>query len=93
MIELQLEEEDLREMLSSQEDDMRLSIQANAMSGSAYTYQSFSDEDVKAYADALENPKMQRVYELMNAVQYEIMANRFEAMATEMSKLQPTTDL
>lgn len=93
VIELQLEEEDLREMLSSQEDDMRLSIQANAMSGAAYTYQSFSDEDVKAYADALEDPKMKRVYELMNAVQYEIMANRFEAMATEMSKLQPTTDL
>lgn len=93
VIDLQLEEEDLREMLSSQEDDMRLSIQASSMSGAAYTYQSFSDADVKAYADALEHPKMRQVYELMNAVQYEIMANRFEAVATEMSKLQPSTDL
>jgi len=36
---------------------------------------------------------MQRVYELMNAVQYEVMANRFEALATRMSGLQPGEEL
>ena len=36
---------------------------------------------------------MRKVYELMNAVQYEVMANRFEALAAEMKRLQPSTDL
>jgi len=93
VIELQLDEPDLREMLSSQEDDMRLSIQSSSLSGAAFTYQAFSDEEVSTYADALEDPKMKRVYELMNAVQYEVMANRFEAVAVRMSNLQPSTDL
>ncbi|MFK7877629.1 MAG: DUF2059 domain-containing protein [Paracoccaceae bacterium] len=93
VIELQLDEPDLREMLKSQENTLRQSIRASALSGSAYTYQAFSDAEVAAYADALEDPKMKRVYALMNAVQYEIMANRFEALAVEMAGLQPSTDL
>jgi len=93
VIDLQLDEPDLRALLQSQEGDLIQSIQAGALSGAAYTYQAFSDEEVAAYANALENPKMQEVYELMNAVQYEVMANRFEAMAVAMSRLQPSTDL
>ncbi len=93
VIELRMEEADLRESLKSQEGEMRRSMQISALSGSAYTYQAFSDADVTAYADALENPKMQRVYELMNAVQFEIMANRYEAVADRMSALQPSQDL
>lgn len=93
VIELQMEEADLREAMRAQEGEMRTSIKANALATSAYTYQSFSDAEVAAYADALENPKMQQVYELMNAVQYEIMANRFEAVAARLSKMQPSQDL
>ncbi|MGZ2257989.1 DUF2059 domain-containing protein [Roseobacter sp. A03A-229] len=93
VIDLQMEEADLRESLKAQEGEMRRSMQISALSGSAYTYQSFSDEDVTAYADALEHPKMQRVYELMNAVQFEIMANRYEAVAQRMSNLRPSQDL
>jgi len=36
---------------------------------------------------------MQGVYVLMNAVQYEIMANRFEVLAVRMADLQPGQDL
>jgi len=36
---------------------------------------------------------MARVYELMNAVQYEIMANRFEVLAARMAELQPAQEL
>jgi hypothetical protein len=36
---------------------------------------------------------MRQVYDLMNAVQYEIMANRFEALALAMQNLQPSQDL
>lgn len=93
VIQLQMEEPDLREALRAQEGELRLSIQKSSLSNAAYTYQAFSDEDVSAYADALENPIMQQVYELMNAVQYEVMANRFEALAARMASLQPTTDL
>lgn len=93
VIELQMEEPDLREALRAQEGEMRTSIKANALSNAAYTYQAFSDDEVTAYADALEHPKMQEVYALMNAVQYEIMANRYEAVAARLSGMQPSQEL
>ena len=93
VVRLKVDEPDLRERLASQRGTLRRAIQASALSGAAYTYQAFSDDEVKAYADALEHPVMKRVYELMNAVQYEILANRFEELAVRMSALQPSTDL
>ena len=65
----------------------------SALTSAAYTYQSFSDEELDAYAAALETPEMQELYELMNAVQYEVMANRFEALAARMGRMQPGQEL
>ena len=65
----------------------------SALINAAYTYQAFSDAEVEAYAEALEDARMQKVYALMNAVQYEIMANRFEAVAARLPGMQPSTDL
>jgi len=93
VIELPMDEADLRENLKRQEGELRRGLQTSALAGSAYTYQAFSDEEVSAYADALENPKMQTVYALMNAVQFEIMANRYEALARRMQGLQPSQEL
>lgn len=93
VIELQMDEEVLRESFKSREGEMRRSMQINGLSSSAYTYQAFSDDEITAYADALENPKMQKVYALMNAVQFEIMADRYEEMARAMSGLQPSQEL
>lgn len=93
VIELQLEEPDLRELLASDEDVLKEEIAANALTGAAYTYQSFSDAEVLEYTEALEHPTMRHVYDLMNAVQYEIMANRFEALARAMQSLQPSQEL
>jgi len=93
VIELRMDEADLREALRSQEGEMRASITQNALEGAAYTYQAFSDAEVAAYAAALEHPKMRKVYELMNAVQFEIMANRYEAVALRLSRMQPSQDL
>jgi hypothetical protein len=93
VIELRLDEADLRESLKQQEGEMRRQMQLNGLAGSAYTYQAFSDAEISAYADALEHPMMQRVYALMNAVQFEIMADRYEAMALGMSELRPTQEL
>ena len=52
-----------------------------------------SDEEVLVYAKALEEPQMQEVYALMNAVQFEIMANRFEEVAQRLGTMQPSQDL
>jgi hypothetical protein len=93
VIELRMDEPDLREALRSQEGEMRASIKANALANAAYTYQAFSDDEVASYADALSQPKMQKVYALMNAVQYEIQANRFEEIASRLSTMQPSQDL
>ena len=93
VIELRMDEPDLRALLAEQAGDLERSIRLSALSNAAYTYQAFSDAEVEAYADALEHPKMREVYDLMNAVQYEVMANRFEALAAEMAALQPSTDL
>ncbi len=93
VIKLQMEEQDLRAALEAQEPEMRSSIRRNALVGSAYTYQAFSDAEVEKYAEALEDPTMQEVYALMNAVQYEIMANRYEAVAQRLAGMQPSQDL
>lgn len=93
VIELQMQEPDLREVLRSQEGEMRISIKENALANAAFTYQAFSDAEMTSYAADLEHPMMQKVYALMNAVQFEIMANRYEAVAVRLSGMQPSQDL
>ncbi|KEJ97600.1 hypothetical protein SAMN05444149_101717 [Pseudosulfitobacter pseudonitzschiae] len=93
VIELKMEEPDLREAMRADEDELRQSIAESALNGAAYTYQAFSDAEVLEYAKALEDPDMRKVYDLMNAVQYEIMANRYEALAARMRNLQPSQEL
>lgn len=93
VIELQMDEADLRATLKRQEGELRRSMQTAGLSRAAYTYQAFSDVEVSQYADALEDPTMQKVYALMNAVQFEIMADRFEALAERMQGIQPSQEL
>lgn len=93
VIELRMDEADLRESLKAQEGEMRRAMKISGLANSAYTYQSFEDDEISAYADALEHPMMQKVYSLMNAVQFDILANRYEAMAFGMSQLQPSQEL
>lgn len=93
VIKLKVDTDDLRAIMKSQEGEMRLDIQKSALAGSAYTYRDFSDADIETYAKALEHPEMQEVYELLNAVQYEIMANRFEVLAVRMAEMHPSEDI
>ena len=93
VIDLKMDADELRSFLRSREGEVRRSIQKSALASAAYTYQSFSDEELLAYTEALEDPQMQDVYQLMNAIQFEIMANRFEVLAAEMAKLQPGQEL
>ena len=93
VIEMQMDEPDLREVMRAQEDELRVSLRQSALEGAAYTYQAFSDAEMVEYAKALEHPDMRQVYDLMNAVQYEIMADRFEAIAARLRVMQPSQDL
>ena len=93
VIEMQMDEPDLREAMRAQEDELRVSLRESALEGAAYTYQAFSDAEMVEYAKALEHPDMRQVYDLMNAVQYEIMADRFEAVAARLRVMQPSQDL
>ncbi|SEM05535.1 hypothetical protein SAMN05443999_1125 [Roseovarius azorensis] len=89
----EVDEDALRSVLAQGEDSLREALDAAALANSAYTYQALSTEDLRAYVDALEHPVMQQVYELMNAVQYEIMANRFEVLAVRMAEMHPVQEL
>jgi hypothetical protein len=93
VIDLQLGADELRQMMKRNETAMRQSLQLSALAGAAYTYQDFSDSDVDAYVEALEQPLMQEVYELLNAIQYEIMAMKFEILAARMADLHPAQDI
>ncbi|MCM2562255.1 DUF2059 domain-containing protein [Lutimaribacter sp. EGI FJ00015] len=88
-----LDEGALRAALAEDRDELRSELRRNALAGAAFTYRDFSVEDLEAYAEALEHPRMRRVYELLNAVQHEIMAGRFEALAVAMAQLAPQEEL
>lgn len=89
VIELRVGDDELRDMIAKQFRDLQDSDGTQrAVANAAFTYKDFTVEEIEAYADALEAPGMQKVYELMNAVQYEVMANRFEAAAGLLSGAQ-----
>ncbi len=91
--ERQMSEADLRGIFASQDQELRESIRTNAIAANAYTYREFSDEEILAYIEALKEPLMQEVYELMSVVQFIIMVHRYEELATEMAKLTPSEAL
>lgn len=89
----EIDEETLRMLIKEDEEAMVADMKAGGIASAAYTYRDISNEDLERYADALEHPTMQEVYELMNAVQFEIMANRFETLAVRLSDLHPAEEL
>ncbi|WP_439111187.1 DUF2059 domain-containing protein [Lentibacter sp.] len=88
-----IDEAVLRGLMEEQASEMALEIEAASLAGSARIYESFADEEVEAYAQALEHPLMQKVYELMNGVQYALMADRYEKLALRMAELSPSEEL
>ncbi len=81
----EIDEAALRAIMEEGAAELRESIKESSLSSSAHTYQSLSDDDLADYVIALKNPTMQQVYELMNAIQHEVMADRFEALADRMA--------
>ncbi|WP_416598289.1 DUF2059 domain-containing protein [Phaeobacter sp. JH20_39] len=93
VIDLQLDADGLRALMKEQQASTRMAMQAANLAANAYTYQGFSDAELEQYIAALEHPLMQRVYELLNAVTFEITANRFELLAYRLKGLEPAQDL
>lgn len=93
VVRLKMDEADMREMFHKQEPELRAAIERTSLAGAAYTYQSFGDAELLVYVEALESPAMRRVYELMNAIQFEITAQRFEMLAARMAGLLPSQEL
>ncbi len=92
-IDLGLSEQDLRELVKAQEPQMREAMAQFSILGAAYTYRDMSDDDIKAYRAALEDERMQQVYQILNGIQYEVMANRYEVLAAGLKDLTPQQSL
>lgn len=93
VIDMRVDEDGLRALLAESMPQIRREMAASALANSAYTYRDFTDDEVEAYTIALEHPDMQTVYELMNAVHFEVMMNRFEALAAQLGQLAPQQEL
>ena len=93
VLELKLDGEALMALLRENEAEMRASLTQSALVNSAYTYRDFSDAEIETYTEALEDERMSRVYELMNAIQWEVMANRFEVLAGRMAGMSRGEEL
>lgn len=92
-LELDYSEEELRQLIAAQEPDIRRNLAVYSMLGAAYTYRDMSDEDIRDYRVALEEPDMKQIYELLNAIQFEVMAERYEVLASELAGLSPEQEL
>ena len=93
VFELPVDEEGLAAILKQQESLLRNTIRRNGLVSAAWVYRNFSDEEMLAYTVALEKSLMREVYELLNAVQYEITANRLENLARRMSEMMRRQDI
>jgi hypothetical protein len=93
LIDQRFDEVDLRAMLAQKDDEVRQAMAENLIVANAFTYRDFTDSEIEIYRDALAMPQMMEVYELMNAIHFTIMADRFERMALEMVNLTPTQEL
>ncbi|KPA22584.1 hypothetical protein shim_08700 [Shimia sp. SK013] len=93
VVELRADEDGLRSMLRESAEEFAQEREQSALRNAAFTYQTFSLEELTAYTEALEDPMMMQLYELMNAVHFEVMSNRFEALASAMGQIQPQQEL
>lgn len=92
-LDLGYSEDELRDMIDRQVPAMKEEMGRNAIISAAYTYRELSDADIAAYRAALEAPQMRQVYEALNAIQYQVMAERYEVLAKRLIALAPQTEL
>lgn len=86
-------EEDLRGALTAQAQANAAQSALYALISNAYTYRDVSDADLDAYLQALRTPEMQQVYEILNATQYQVMMERYQALGQRLGGMAPQQDL
>jgi hypothetical protein len=91
--DVDLSEAELREVLQQQAGELRQSMAEYSLLGAAYVYRDFSNADVVAYRKALEAEDMKQVYEILNGIQFQVMSERYEAMAGRLGGLEPQQDI
>lgn len=85
--------DELRATLLSRADEMAQAMVIGGITNAAFTYRDFTEEEMADYLAALREPLMQKVYELMNAVQFQLQVDRFEVLAKRMVDLYPEQDI
>ena len=93
LIDRQIDEADLRSMLAQQDAEIKTNMLQSLIIANSYTYRNFTDLEIAQYRDALATDEMKEVYELMNAIHFALMADRYEQMAVKMVKLHPLQEL
>lgn len=93
LTERRLDEDSLRELFAGRAAESIAAMQVNSVTNASATYRDFSNEEMRQYLEALEEPLMQQVYELMNAVTFQLQADRFETLAARMVDLYPQQDI
>lgn len=86
-------ETELRAILLDAAKEQSAENATYALISNAYTYREISDEDLRAYVEALKSPEMSQVYEILDAVQYQVMIERYEALGARLGDLAPQQDL
>jgi hypothetical protein len=92
-VDIDYSEAELRALLEEQAPEIRSNITMFSMLGAAYTYRDLSDADISAYRAALEAEPMRQVYEILNAIQFQVMAEGYEALAEALPGLTPEQDI
>jgi hypothetical protein len=92
-VEIEMSEEELRAAIAEQAPQMRENLAIYSLLSAAFTYRDMSDEDVQAYRAALEEAEMRQIYEILNGIQYEVMAGRYEVLAAGLADLTPQQEL
>lgn len=90
---IEMSEADLRGLFQAQAPAIREDVRHYSLLSSIYAYRDISDADIAAYVAALEHPKMRQVYEVLNAIQFEVMAERYEELAAALAGLSPQQDI
>lgn len=93
VIRSDIDEDMLWAQIRATEAEVLAAMEEGAKAAAAFTYQDFTADEIEAYTVALEHPDMQLVYELMNAVHYQVMGDRFNALSLRLGELQPSQDL
>lgn len=87
------DEAELRAILTAQARAQAPQTEFFGLVSNAYTYRDISTPDLEAYLEALREPQMQQVYEILNATQFQVMIERYEALGARLSELAPQQDL